>query len=251
MSFKKTLLKGQSVAQLVYTTKFYNYLREWRKEHDKKRDEHPSFHASSLADKNFCLVKSVLNEIVPGKPDVIPPSVLSIFMTGIDIHKKHQKFYRKMGMAYYIEQTVYSEFLDMTGTPDAIINFLNMTTVSEIKSMNFFQFNKLQEAPYNAYVQALVYMYICAIPQAIVIIENKNNQQIKPYLIEFNLKDCLVFIKRRRLIMKCLEKNIIPLSRRLCEKPNKRKRCKYNEICFDKKYLKKILKKVNNENFGS
>lgn len=241
MSIDK-LLKEQDISQVYYEVKWHNYLRSWRKIRDKERGE-DEFHASSLADKSFCLVKAILNEMTDVKDEIFSPRTLSVFMTGLNIHKKHQDFYRKTNIAYYTEQGFYLEFLDMFLTPDAIINFMNKTTVIEIKSMNTFQFGKLRIPPIGAYWQILIYMYAVGISQGIIVIEDKNSQEVKIFKVDFNLKKAIILISRRLAILKCLEKNMLPLSKRICKEPGQRKRCKFKDICFDRECLKEILRK--------
>lgn len=243
MSIKDMLTKSLDINQVFYEVKWHKYLREWRKEHDKERTKTSHYHASSLIDKNFCLVKAILDEMIDTKDEIFSPQTLSIFWNGIDVHKRHQKFYKDSGIAVYIEQQLYSKFLDMTGTPDAIINFMNKVTIVEIKSMNSFLFDKLETPPLNAYAQSLIYMYLYGVSQALIVIENKNFQPLKIWKIDFNINEALKLIKRRYIIMKCINKNIIPLSKRICTKSKIRKRCKYNNICFNKKKLKGILKR--------
>ena len=230
----KEMLKVGNQAETIYQTKFDDYLRQWEKEKNADRSDH--FHASSLTDKDFCLVKAVLDEMIPGTNEGFPPRILSVFQAGIDIHNKHQEFQRKSGMAIQIEQQYYSEFLEMTATPDSVIEFLNCRTITEIKSMNCFQFSKLSGPPANAYAQSQIYMYITALPQTLVIVEDKNTQALKVYKVEFNLEDALALIKRRRVIMRCMKHHVIPVSKRICEKKNQRKRCKFNDICFNLEY---------------
>jgi len=228
----KKLLTSSNMPQVIYEQKFHDWLKDWAKNKDVERGQ--SFHASSLIDKNFCLMKAVLDELAPSKTkDGFPPKVLSTFKVGIDVHNKHQQFYAETNMAEYIEQRFYSKVLDVTATPDAVLNFMNMRTISEIKSMNGFEFGKLKDSPKNAYAQAQIYMYITAIPQSLIVVEDKNFQDLKVFLIEFNLDDALEYIKRRRKIMICTKHNIIPVSKRLCQKNGDKKKCKHRVTCWE------------------
>ena len=40
---------------------------------------------------------------------------------------------------------------------------------------------------------------------------------------------------------------MIPISKRICKKINERKRCKFKDICFDKRKLREILRDNKNE----
>ncbi len=227
----KTMLTSSNLPQVIYEQKFHEWLKAWSTKKDATRGGH--FHASSLVDKNFCLMKAVLEEKLPLKQrDGFPPKVLSTFKVGIAVHDKHQQFYEESGIAEKIEQSYYSELLDMTATPDAELKFMGVKTISEIKSMNGFEFAKLNAPPKNAYSQAQIYMYVTATPQALIVVEDKNFQDLKIYLIEFNLDDALTLIRRRRNIMRCIKHNIIPVSKRLCQTKTDKKKCKYNEQCW-------------------
>ena len=229
--------KEDNIDEMTYNVLWQKYLMDWREKSDRNRIS-DSFHASSLADKKFCVVKAVIDEVVKKKDEAMSPSTLAIFMNGVDVHRKHQKFYEDIGISLGIEKVYYSNFLKMYATPDAIIKFLNCSTIVEIKSMRSTLFNRLKEVPYNAYCQSQIYMYITGIPQAIIVIENKDDQRLKVYKIDFNINDAYRLIRYRVVVLACLEKKIIPIKYRICDKPSKK--CKYSKYCFDEKALNKI-----------
>lgn len=231
MTIKESLRK--SPEQLAYDTLFNSYLQERKEKNDTIRaGSEDIFHASALASRYFCLIEAVLDAKKKPKPMVYFSSMLRIFKAGDDIHAKHQEFWRKNKMAYAIEGKNYSKFLHMTATPDGLIKFMGKMTIAEIKSMNTFIFGKLKEVPKNAYVQAQIYMYLTATPQAVVIVEDKNTQDIKLFKVAFCINDALEYLMRRRLIMKYENKDKLPPKKFMyCKKKNQRK-CKYNEICF-------------------
>ena len=176
------------------------------------------------------------------KDEATSPGTLAIFLNGIDVHNKHQRFLKDTNILVGSEKTYYSEFLDMYATPDAISNFLGRTIIIEYKSMRTELFYSLKEVPYNAFCQSQIYMYMTGIPDAIVVVENKNDQVLKVYTIVFDLRFALNVIRHRLKIIECLREKYIPIDKRLCSKPTKK--CKYSEYCFNTKMIKKIEQRI-------
>jgi len=241
MSLKQLIANSDNIAEMTYNALWQDYLIKWRIEHNKNRPL-GDFHASTLADKKFCLVKAVIDEIIKTKDEATSPGTLAIFLNGIDVHNKHQRFLKDTNILVGSEKTYYSEFLDMYATPDAISNFLGRTIIIEYKSMRTELFYSLKEVPYNAFCQSQIYMYMTGIPDAIVVVENKNDQVLKVYTIVFDLRFALNVIRHRLKIIECLREKYIPIDKRLCSKPTKK--CKYSEYCFNTKMIKKIEQRI-------
>lgn len=241
MSIKQLLANSNNIHEMTYKALWHDYLIKWRIEHQKNRPI-GDFHASSLASKDFCLVKAVIEEVLKKNDDSAAPEQLAVFFAGIDIHNKHQNFMKAIGVSKYTEQTYYTKFLDMYATPDAIGSFLNRDIIFEIKSMRSNLFNNLKEVPYNAFCQAQIYMYMVALPSSLVIVENKDDQKLKIFVVEFDLRFAYNLVKHRRTILRCLENKVIPLDKRLCAKP--KKKCKYAEYCFNRNIISKIERRM-------
>jgi CRISPR/Cas system-associated exonuclease Cas4 (RecB family) len=247
---KKLLVNkdGMGNEYMVYINKWHEWLREWKQKNDDERNETGHyFHASGLVDKYFCIVKAILEDMMPDESDVNSLSTLAIFKAGKDIHDKHQKFLQDKFDCIYIEKPLFSNFLQLTATPDAIIKFLGIPTIVEIKSMNCFKYDKTKTPPDNAQAQAQIYMYLYGVPKAIIICENKNNQDIKLFPLDFDLNSALTYITRRRAMLNCIKKNKIPLEKRYCKtSKQKAKQCKFNTLCWNEDMLNNFLEERKN-----
>ena len=222
---------GDKFSENIYIAKYHDYLMEWGKSRDSERSS--GFHASSLAEKNFCLVRAVLSEMQGDSAKrAYSPRTLSIFWTGNVIHEKHLDYYRDTGVAKFIEQQFTSDLYDMTATPDAVIDFLGTATIIEIKSMNTYEFKKLNKAPNNAYVQVQIYMGLLGIPQSLIVVEDKNTQELKVFKITYNVEDSMLYMKRRLAIKKCVDAGKIPYKKRICENATTNKKCRMHSVCW-------------------
>lgn len=201
---------------------------------NKSRPHRPGmFHTSSIINDKFCLRESYWDAVKPIPESPISPNVLRIFATGNDAHEKYQTMFTEMGIAKYVEQPFYSKFLDLTGTPDVIIDFYGMQTGVEIKTMNTMAFYHMTKPHASAFKQAQVYMYLLGLPQFIIFCENKNDQNIKLFLIKFDLEVAMTYIKRIRTLRIYLDTKLTPaLNICMCSKKGDRRSCRYNKRCF-------------------
>ncbi len=215
----------------LFLSKIDKYFIEWNRERQAKRPG--MFHASSIISDKFCPRAAYWDLIDRKEDEPLKPSTIRIFANGVSAHEKYQEMFRKMGIARYIEQPFYSKFLDLCGTPDAIIDFFGVLCGVEIKTVNTNAFYKLSSPPKNAYAQSQVYMYLLGIPHFVIFCENKNDQNIKLFLIDFDLKEALKYVKRMRFLNKHLKLKKVP-KKCFCKKKTDRKTCKYHSRCFKK-----------------
>lgn len=189
-------------------------------------------HASELISDKFCPRRICYYEfgIVKRSEDSLSSKTLRIFLHGIATHLKYQFIFKKAGLALAVEQRFYNKFLNITATPDVIIKFMGKKYVVEIKSVNTYAFTSMKKPPKAAVAQANLYMYITSIPQAIVLCENKNTQEIKLFKIEFDLDDVRQYIERRLYVNECIAQRKLP--KRLCGSVTDAKHCSCKEICF-------------------
>lgn len=215
----------------IFLSKVDKWYIDWKKKRELKRPG--MFHTSSIIKDKFCFREAYWDITEKTPPEISAPSTLRVFANGVDVHERTQKILKDLRIAIYIEQPFYSKFLDLCGTPDAIIDFFGITTGVEIKSMNTTAFYHLNAPPKNAVAQAQVYMYLLGIPQFIIWVENKNDQNIKLFLIEFDLDEALKYIKRMRKLYKYLIKKKVPKAKDCwCNNKHKRKTCRYFKRCF-------------------
>lgn len=121
-----------------------------------------------------------------------------IFDNGSYVHKRYLRGYLpKLGIVAkvfdsksqkykdFIEVSLYNEEYWVKGSPDAvIINFdEGLPYVFELKSMKAENFYGLTEPDWTYLAQVHLYMMLTNIPRALIVYENKNNQEIKEFVI--------------------------------------------------------------------
>lgn len=192
------------------------------------------FHVSSFLSDEFCAreIYYTITESAEESTANLPARTLRIFLQGEIMHQKYQNLFKQMGIALFIEKSRYSALYDLTGTPDAIIMLMNRPYIIEIKSVNTTMFNTLKKPPVNAVKQASMYMMLTGIPNAIVLAEDKNNQNIKAFSIKFDPNIVAPIIKRLKFAKKAVDNTLIPT--RYCKSINDRRasHCPFRDLCF-------------------
>jgi len=131
----------------------------------------------------------------------------------------------------YIEPGFYVDRYHLSGYTDGIIVTGNERTILELKSMNGEQHSKLV-APVSGHTdQIQVYMYGFNLEYASLQYENKNNQQVKEFVIERDPKRIGELLGGVEFIWNCLSTSQIPP--RVCRLPVDGRFCGFVEACFD------------------
>jgi hypothetical protein len=198
----------------------------------KDRPKRPSlFRTSSIINEKFCMRQSYWDLIESADEEAVATRTLRIWANGDDVHNRTQNAFDYVKLTKYREKSFYSKLLELTGTPDIIIDFFGCAAGVEIKSMHKDEFYHITAPPKGAFTQAQMYMYITGTPYFIIWVECKNDQNIKTFLIEFNIDFILPYIKRVRSLYKHYKAKKVPKSC-FCETKKDRKKCKYNKRCF-------------------
>lgn len=239
-------MKTEELGELIYA-RFENLIFEW----DKNRHVLPAIefrqgsrnagvHASSLlaSDKDFCYREQVLSFSFKPKGGQLSASLLRIFLEGNAIHLKWQMLFTVGGLAVAIERQGHNEESNLSYTPDAVIKLFGRLWVVEIKSMNTFAFQKLTKAPQAAIDQLSIYMMEEKVPQGIVLVEDKNNQNFRVWPIKYDPDSTRRPIKRLKIINKVapIYKSRGKLPKRLCSSKDigRAKRCQFAAECFSR-----------------
>lgn len=152
----------------------------------------------------YCLRKIVMDILNLVVYIPVKPRIQRIFDNGNSVHKRYLMGYLKFLDCRPLEveeekdgkvewkECVEKRFEDhdlwLKGSPDALIqNPENgLDYVFELKSIKQEQFNKLIHPLIEHEYQAYVYMYMTGIPRAIILYENKNNQELKEFIVTRN-----------------------------------------------------------------
>lgn len=171
--------------------------------------ERIGLHASALikGEKDFCLRQQVLSLIYRQlQGEQIPVGLKRIFEEGNAIHEKWQRLLIRGGYstADDLDVTQMNKKYRISFTPDVICEipeFYDGKMVGEIKSVNTFQFQKMTKHP-SAWKQLQWYMFLTGIHKGFVLSEDKNTQDIKVEIYDFDESIVQPFVDRAEQIKK-------------------------------------------------
>lgn len=220
---------------------FNKLFQQWNVSKQKDRS---GLHASSFidVDETFCFREQVLGHYF--KTTTISNNswirLLRVFLEGWYVHKKWQYLFTSCGLSSIVERGHMNYFWDFHFTPDAIITVLNKRVVVEIKSHSMLGFDKLSSPPANAVRQAQMYMHFTGIPYGLILVENKNNQEFKVWMIDYDYEILKPVLERllylKKLILAFEQSGRLPKMHDRCDfegKKNPRaKSCSMCELCF-------------------
>lgn len=170
--------------------------------------ERVGLHASALiaGDKDFCIRQQVLSLLYKQlQGEQIDPALRRIFEQGNAIHEKWQRLLIRAGYSepHDLDFTQYYKKYMVSFTPDIICEipeFHDGKMVGEIKSVNTFQFQRMTHHP-SAGKQLQWYMFLTGIHKGFVLSEDKNNQDFKIEVYDYDPLKVAPFIERAEAIM--------------------------------------------------
>lgn len=165
--------------------------------------ERVGLHASALitGDKDFCVRQQVLSLIYRQlQGEQINVGLMRIFEQGNAIHEKWQRMFIRAGYstANDLDVTQFNKRFKISFTPDIICEipeFYDGKMIGEIKSVNTFQFQHMTRHP-SAWKQCQWYMYLTGIHKGFVLSEDKNTQDFKLEVYDFDQSIVAPFIDR-------------------------------------------------------
>lgn len=171
--------------------------------------ERKGLHASNMlvSENEFCIRSQVLSLLYKqNQGEQLQPSLLRIFEQGNAIHEKWQRLFIRAnyGNSKDMDYTRFNDKYMMSFTPDAIISipevFDGEKIVVEIKSVNTFQFQRMDKHP-SAWKQCQWYMHNTGFKHGIVLSEDKNTQDFKIEVYSYDSKLVAPFVERAESIM--------------------------------------------------
>ncbi len=119
----------------------------------------------------------------------------------------------------------------ISGRADAIISDGKNLYVLDIKSMNSMIFSKLIEPKEENVDQIQLYLHYFKIPKGILLYVNKDNQQLKDFMVNYDKKRVFGLLDSLSEVKKRIDNNIIP--DRLSDYPSnwQCRYCQFKEIC--------------------
>lgn len=170
--------------------------------------ERVGLHASALiaGEKDFCIRQQVLSLLYKQlQGEQIDPPLKRIFEQGNAIHEKWQRLLIRAGYSepHDLDFTQYYKKYMVSFTPDIICEipeFHEGKMVGEIKSVNTFQFQHMTHHP-SAGKQLQWYMFLTGIHKGFVLSEDKNTQDFKIEVYDYDPLKVALFIERAEAIM--------------------------------------------------
>ena len=206
---------------------------------DRLEEVRAGMHASAIiaADSHFCYREMVLSmNFQMGQGEELPTRLLKIFAAGNSIHEKWQTMLERELKANN-EERAYSEEHRLYFTPDVKVRLGNKRRyIGEIKSMNMFSFKGAEGHP-SGEKQCMMYMHMTGIPYGFVLAENKNDQTIRIFYLEYDYKKVLPFLERMNQVgvyMQEFEEDGFLPDRRCTGPLQKRaEACAMKDACFE------------------
>ena len=182
--------------------------------------ERVGLHASAMltGEKQFCLRQQVLSLMYKQlQGEQVNPDLKRIFEEGNAVHEKWQRLFLRAGYSDVddLDVTRFWNKYRISYTPDIICTipeFFEGRMVGEIKSVNTFQFQKMGRHP-SAWKQCYWYSYMCIkkakadgswngidYTKGFVLNEDKNTQQFKVEVYDFDVEQIKPFVQRCRNI---------------------------------------------------
>lgn len=169
--------------------------------------ERVGLHASALitGEKEFCVRQQVLSLLYKQlQGEQLPIGLVKIFEQGNAIHEKWQRLFIRAGYskATDLDVTQFNKQFRISFTPDVICRipeFHDGKMIGEIKSVNTYQFQRMVRHP-SAWKQLQWYMYLTGIHKGFVLSEDKNNQDFKIEVYDFDHSIVDLFIDRAEQI---------------------------------------------------
>lgn len=170
--------------------------------------ERVGLHASNMlvSDSAFCMRSQVLSLVYRQlQGEQVKVGLMRIFEEGNSIHEKWQRMFIRAGWSKPtdLDRTRYSEDYMMSFTPDIVCmipDFCDEPMVGEIKSVNTFSFKKQTKHP-SAWKQCQWYMHLTGIKKGFVLSEDKNTQDFRVEVYDYDPDIVQPFVDRAESIV--------------------------------------------------
>lgn len=206
-----------------------------------ERQERYGLHASAMlvGEKEFCLREQVLSLFFKqNQGENIQAGLKRIFAEGDSIHQKWQRLFirGKIGSYKNMDRPRFNKKYDLSFTPDAQIDILQCEDVPvEIKSMNTYAFKHATGHP-SGEKQLNFYCVFLQKPWGILLLEDKNTQEFKVFIIEKSVKKARPYLDRLVIIQDAknefLESGTLPAKK--CKSCDEKKamQCNMRDACW-------------------
>lgn len=165
--------------------------------------ERRGLHASAIivGEKDYCARQQVLSLLYKQlQGEQVNVGLKRIFEEGNAVHEKWQRLFVRAGYstAHDLDETQFCEKYMVSFTPDIICNipeFHDGPMIGEIKSVNTHQFKKMARHP-SAWKQLQMYMLFSGIHKGFVLCDDKNTQEFKLEVYDFDSSLVAPYLER-------------------------------------------------------
>ena len=179
----------------LLTVYLQHLLVRWGREQPLRTGLHAS--AVLVPEQDWCVRRQVLSASLA---DPLPVGTTwhtnALFLHGWTLHEKWQQLFTRFAHVVEIESAHYDEMHHLHFTPDAVIAFAGERYIVEIKGYHAEHYLSLHAPPKAAVQQANLYMHLLGISRAIVLVENKNTQEFKLWVIHYDPDVAKPFLER-------------------------------------------------------
>lgn len=164
--------------------------------------------------------------------EAIEPNILRMFDHGDHIHQLIMKPLYSVRDVHVVASEVNIPPQELvSGRADAIMSDGRENYVLDIKSMNSMIFRKLTEPKEENINQVQLYMHFFKIPKGILLYVNKDSQDLKEYIVEYDRMRAESLLEQLTDLKGKIEKNIIPTRIGSWPADWQCRYCQFREIC--------------------
>ncbi|MBU2579331.1 PD-(D/E)XK nuclease family protein [Patescibacteria group bacterium] len=162
----------------------------------------------------------------------IDPRILRIFDHGNYLHQLIMKALFAAKKLHVVASEVHTPPQEMiSGRADAIISLDNELYVLDIKSMNSMIFRNLTAPKEENVSQIQLYLHYFKIKNGILLYIDKDQQELKEFLIEYDPELCQRFIDGFKILQEKIDANVVPVVLSDYPKNWQCNYCQFREIC--------------------
>ncbi len=185
----------------------------------------------------------------------LEPRILRIFDHGEQFHRNIFNILYRLKIGVTTEIPIPAQEI-VSGRADAILCIKNENYVLDIKSINSSVFKSMTGPKEENYYQIQLYLHFFQIKKGIILYIDKDQQEFKEFIVEYNPEICQRLLDNFKVIQKKIESNTVPLVLPDYPKNWQCSYCQFREICdlTDReevnwlKFKEKIEKEVKAEN---
>ncbi|WP_291632241.1 hypothetical protein [Clostridium sp.] len=209
--------------------------------------ERKGLHASAMIcpEPQWCTRQQVLSLVYKmSQGEDIPVGLMRIFEEGNAIHEKWQRLFIRggYGVAKTMDRTRMNKEYMISYSPDIICKipelFGDEPIVGEVKSVNTFSFKKMTSHA-SGHKQLQFYLYLTGYKKGFVLCDDKNCQEFKLYIYDYEPETVAPFIDRCEDVKyhyeKFIDEGILIDRCDNCDSANckKAKNCGMRNACWD------------------